>query len=164
MSNYDYPSSTRPTSLPRRLPPVPSTSKRTSRPRALPQIPRALACKQCQTCITSNNVIFPSSAIPPGSRTFKGFSGKALLFTETYNVNFSRPRVQLMATGAHTMQEINCGGCAVYLGWKIVRAHEETEKWKEGNCLLELENLYTLPELHRRSLGASSDTDSDISS
>lgn len=47
-----------------------------------------------------------------------------------------------MTTGAHTMQEIFCGNCSVGLGWKIVRAHERTEKWKEGKWLLELENLW----------------------
>jgi Yippee zinc-binding/DNA-binding /Mis18, centromere assembly len=47
-----------------------------------------------------------------------------------------------MATGAHTMSEINCGGCNTYLGWRIVRAHEPTERWKEGHFLLELEHLY----------------------
>ncbi|KAG6831747.1 hypothetical protein H0H92_007899 [Tricholoma furcatifolium] len=73
---------------------------------------------------------------------FKGFSGKASLFMETYNVKLSRPAVQLMATGAHTMQEISCSTCSAYLGWKILRAHESSEKWKEGNCLLELENLF----------------------
>ncbi|KAG6865368.1 hypothetical protein C0991_003145 [Blastosporella zonata] len=76
------------------------------------------------------------------SRMFKGFSGKASLFMETYNIKLARPAVQLMATGAHTMQEITCLSCSSYLGWKIVRAHESTEKWKEGNCLLELENLF----------------------
>ena len=48
-----------------------------------------------------------------------------------------------MATGAHTMQEITCGTCREYLGWKIIRAHEKSESWKDGNCLLELENLNT---------------------
>ena len=46
-----------------------------------------------------------------------------------------------MATGAHTMQEITCGTCRDYLGWKIVRAHEKSESWKDGYCLLELESL-----------------------
>lgn len=51
-----------------------------------------------------------------------------------------------MATGAHTMQEITCGTCCEYLGWKIIRAHEKSESWKDGNCLLELENLNTQPD------------------
>jgi hypothetical protein len=40
------------------------------------------------------------------------------------------------------MQETFCGNCSTYLGWKIVKAHEWTEKWKEGSWLLELENLW----------------------
>lgn len=40
------------------------------------------------------------------------------------------------------MQETFCANCSTYLGWKIVKAHERTEKWKEGNWLLELENLW----------------------
>ena len=59
----------------------------------------------------------------------------------SYNVTLAKPGVQLMATGAHTMQEITCGTCSAYLGWKIVRAHESSETWKEGYSLLELENL-----------------------
>lgn len=39
------------------------------------------------------------------------------------------------------MQEISCSLCSTYLGWKIVRAHERSERWKEGHCLLELEGL-----------------------
>jgi hypothetical protein len=39
------------------------------------------------------------------------------------------------------MQEITCSQCSTYLGWKIIRAHEHPERWKEGHCLLELECL-----------------------
>jgi hypothetical protein len=35
-----------------------------------------------------------------------------------------------------------CAKCSAYLGWKIVKAHERTEKWKEGKWLMELENLW----------------------
>ena len=63
-----------------------------------------------------------------------------------YNVTLAKPGVQLMATGAHTMQEITCGTCREYLGWKIIRAHEKSESWKDGNCLLELENLNHQPD------------------
>lgn len=40
------------------------------------------------------------------------------------------------------MQETFCANCSVYLGWRIVKAHERSEKWKEGKWLLELENLW----------------------
>ncbi|KAF8161109.1 hypothetical protein B0H34DRAFT_746758 [Crassisporium funariophilum] len=161
------PSTSRLSPLPRKLPAVPLESRRISRP--LPTIPRALICKKCSTCITSHNVLLPLSSIPSDSRSFKGFSGKASLFTETYNVTLAKAGVQLMATGAHTMQEITCGTCSSYLGWKIVRAHEKSESWKDGHCLLELENLLVQSEStaplnissnHRRT---SSGSETDIS-
>jgi len=40
------------------------------------------------------------------------------------------------------MQEITCASCSSYLGWKIVRAHNRSERWKEGHHLLELELLH----------------------
>ncbi|OCH89135.1 hypothetical protein OBBRIDRAFT_694296, partial [Obba rivulosa] len=70
---------------------------------------------------------------------FRGYHGKAALFTHIFNVSLDPPCVLLMDTGAHTIQEITCSACSAYLGWKIVRAHEWAEKWKEGGCILELE-------------------------
>lgn len=87
---------------------------------------------------------------------------------DSYNVNLAKPGVQLMATGAHTMQEITCATCSTYVGWKIVRAHESSETWKEGYSLLELENLHLQTDLldaanmsqnPRRSSSSSSDSD-----
>ncbi|KDR75878.1 hypothetical protein GALMADRAFT_248617 [Galerina marginata CBS 339.88] len=151
-------------STPRRLPAPPQQAKRISRP--LPRIPRALACKKCSTSITSHNSLLPQSAMPPDSRSFRGFSGKAALFTETHNVALAKPGVQLMVTGAHTMQEITCSTCTAYVGWKIVRAHEGTESWKDGHFLLELENLFSQPDPtlpmdppRRPSSGSGSDSD-----
>ncbi|KAJ7680347.1 hypothetical protein DFH06DRAFT_947823, partial [Mycena polygramma] len=124
----------------RRLPSVPHARERhLSRP--LPPIPRPISCKQCKICITSYHAILPTSALPPDSRTFRGYSGKASLFTETYNVTLSNPKVQLMGTGAHLLAEITCSNCTVYLGYKIVRAFEKSERWKESHFLLELAEL-----------------------
>ncbi|KAJ7579216.1 hypothetical protein C8J56DRAFT_1169957 [Mycena floridula] len=134
-NSYNAPSS----SNKRRLPAVPR-ARPTSRP--LPPIPRPLWCKQCRSSITSMNHLLPLSAIPEESRAFRGFSGKASLFTEIQHAAFSKPAVQLMATGAHTMAEITCSHCSTYLGWHIIKAHEASEKWKEGKFLLELENLF----------------------
>lgn len=44
-----------------------------------------------------------------------------------------------MTSGAYTIQEIVCLGCHSYLGWKMIHAHERTERWKEGKHILELE-------------------------
>ncbi|KAL4264740.1 Protein yippee-like [Pleurotus pulmonarius] len=95
----------------------------------------------CRSCITSVDVILPQAAIP-NSRGFKGFAGKASLFSEVYHVTLSKPGVHLMSTGAHTMQEIVCSTCDAYLGWKIVKAHNRSERWKEGYNMLELEKLH----------------------
>lgn len=43
-----------------------------------------------------------------------------------------------MDTGAHTVQDCACARCAAFLGWRVARAHEPSEKWKEGRFLLEL--------------------------
>ncbi|KAF7321295.1 Yippee domain-containing protein [Mycena kentingensis (nom. inval.)] len=84
----------------------------------------------------------PPSAIPPESpRNFKGFSGRASLFTATYNVSQLAPKVQLMATGAHLLAELNCNTCSQYLGYKIVRAFDKSEEWKQDRFLLELAEL-----------------------
>ncbi|KAH9830126.1 uncharacterized protein C8Q71DRAFT_717313 [Rhodofomes roseus] len=69
---------------------------------------------------------------------FRGYKGKAVLYASTLNTVLAAPSILLMDTGAHTIQEAACAPCGTYLGWKIVRAHEASEKWKEGRFLLEL--------------------------
>ncbi|TFK75412.1 hypothetical protein BDN72DRAFT_757888 [Pluteus cervinus] len=156
--------------LPKPLHPL----SRSKRPRPLPKVPlQPVACKYCRTCITSSKVLVHPDSFPNKSRRMRGFNGKASLFTEVSNVHLSAPTVQLMTTGAHTIQEITCSTCTTYLGWKIVRAHERTEQWKEGICLLEVESLFTsmVPppsptypmEGHWRSPSSGSDTSSGSS-
>lgn len=57
------------------------------------------------------------------------------------NVTLAAPAIQLMVTGVHTVQDISCVLCATRIGWKILIAHDWSEKWKEGKFLLELERL-----------------------
>ena len=47
----------------------------------------------------------------------------------------------LMNTGAYRVQNCSCASCGEPLGWKFVRAAEQTEKWKEGYVVLELNLL-----------------------
>ena len=49
--------------------------------------------------------------------------------------------VMLMNSGAYRVQHAACGACGEPLGWKLVRAAEKTEKWKEGFLVLELAAL-----------------------
>ncbi|KAH9948046.1 hypothetical protein B0H21DRAFT_821390 [Amylocystis lapponica] len=99
----------------------------------------ALACKSCHTFIASRSCLL--------SNSFRGHAGKAALFTDASNILLDPPCMLLMDTGAHTIQEFCCKTCQSYLGWKIIHAHERTEKWKEGRCLLELELLEDTPDV-----------------
>ncbi|KZT07860.1 yippee-domain-containing protein [Laetiporus sulphureus 93-53] len=90
----------------------------------------ALTCRTCRAVVASERHLL--------CKGFRGYSGKAALFTDATNITLSKPSLLLMDTGAHTVQEFKCTACASYLGWKIVRAHERTETWKEGKFLLEL--------------------------
>lgn len=54
---------------------------------------------------------------------------------------YSKPSILLMDSGAHTVEEFACLKCSTLLGWRIVRAHEWPEKWKEGYSVLELSLL-----------------------
>ncbi|EKM56270.1 uncharacterized protein PHACADRAFT_55798, partial [Phanerochaete carnosa HHB-10118-sp] len=69
---------------------------------------------------------------------FRGDTGKAALFTEADNVVLAKMSVMLMHSGAYRVQKAACAVCAGPLGWKFVRATEQTEKWKEGFIVLEL--------------------------
>lgn len=75
------------------------------------------------------------------SQSFRGYSGKAALFTQVSHVVYNKPSVLLMDSGAHTVEEFSCETCSTLLGWRIVKAHEWPEKWKEGYSVLELELL-----------------------
>ncbi|KAK0212656.1 hypothetical protein DFS33DRAFT_52548 [Desarmillaria ectypa] len=143
----------------RRLPSLPTAL----RARPLPPVPRPLACRRCKTSVTSIGVLLPLAKIPVHARAFRGFNGKASLFTDIHRVDFSPPIMHLMNTGAHTMQQISCKKCSAYLGMHIVRAHSHSERWKEGHYLLELENL-TAIVTRRKVHPQSSSSDSDDSS
>ncbi|KAI0073233.1 yippee-domain-containing protein [Panus rudis PR-1116 ss-1] len=91
----------------------------------------ALACRTCKSRIASKKAIL--------SWSFRGWNGRAALFRSAFELQ--PPILQLMDTGAHTVQEVSCKTCGTKLGWKIVRAYEWPEKWKEGNIILELSLL-----------------------
>ena len=45
-------------------------------------------------------------------------------------------------TAPHTVREINCVSCGGYLGWKIVHAHDDSERWKNGSYVLERDFIF----------------------
>lgn len=58
------------------------------------------------------------------------------------NVALGERQVWLMRSGAHTVRELHCLGCEAYVGFKIVHAHEPTERWKDGAYILERQFLF----------------------
>ena len=40
-------------------------------------------------------------------------------------------------TGLHTVADVCCSECGELLGWKYLRAYEESQKYKEGKIILE---------------------------
>lgn len=42
-----------------------------------------------------------------------------------------------LLTGLHTIANVYCSNCGEELGWKYIKAHRETQKYKEGKFILE---------------------------
>ena len=49
---------------------------------------------------------------------------------------------RLLMTGLHTVCDLACMGCHRVLGWKYLKAHEPSQKYKEGKFILEKVYLY----------------------
>ncbi len=48
-----------------------------------------------------------------------------------------------MITGLHTVADVYCNCCQSCLGWKYVEAFEESQKYKEGKCIIEKAKMVT---------------------
>ncbi len=46
-----------------------------------------------------------------------------------------------MTTGRHVVRDICCRQCKKKVGWKYDKAYESSQKYKEGNYILEAERL-----------------------
>lgn len=44
---------------------------------------------------------------------------------------------RLLMTGMHTIADISCQICQAKVGWKYIRAPEQSQKYKEGRYLIE---------------------------
>lgn len=45
--------------------------------------------------------------------------------------------IKVMLTGRHFVRDVFCKKCSVKLGWMYEYACEETQRYKEGNVILE---------------------------
>ncbi|XP_015081758.1 protein yippee-like At5g53940 isoform X1 [Solanum pennellii] len=64
-------------------------------------------------------------------------SGRAYLFNEVVNITFGEAEERTLLSGTHTVMDIFCVRCGQIVGWKYVKSHEESQKYKEGKFVLE---------------------------
>ena len=53
------------------------------------------------------------------------------------NINVGPKEDRQLITGLHTIANVYCSDCKEELGWKYIKAYEETQKYKEGKFILE---------------------------
>jgi len=71
------------------------------------------------------------------SKGFHSRNGKAYLFSTVSNCVRGRTEERIMTTGGHWVKDLHCSRCNNLLGWFYEKAEEESQKYKEGKCILE---------------------------
>jgi len=90
---------------------------------------RIYSCSSCHTHLANHDDIV--------SKSFQGRHGRAYLFSEVVNVSFGPREDRILITGLHTVADMYCNCCQTILGWKYEEAFEESQKYKEGKCIIE---------------------------
>ncbi|CAD5221810.1 unnamed protein product [Bursaphelenchus okinawaensis] len=93
-------------------------------------------CKQCRTFIASSDHYC--------SDAFQAQTGKAFLFQKVYNITKSSVEKKHMLTGDHMVRDIFCIQCKTKLGWMYELAYEESQKYKEGQYILEWSFIFCM--------------------
>ncbi|KAL5160799.1 Protein yippee-like [Glycine soja] len=90
---------------------------------------RAYCCFKCQNLVAFHDDIV--------SKDFQASNGRAFLFSHAMNIILGPKEDRQLITGLHTVADVYCSDCGEELGWKYIKAYEETQKYKEGKCVLE---------------------------
>ena len=103
--------------------------------RHLDHPPSIYCCKGCGThlCDTKNVI----------STSFHGRCGRAVLISGVINVYFMRAEERQLMTGLHIVRDVHCVQCHENVGWTYDYAHDERERYKIENFVLEKELLVT---------------------
>ncbi|KAI9595268.1 yippee zinc-binding protein-like protein Moh1 [Syncephalis fuscata] len=97
---------------------------------------RVYSCKQCTTHLAPKDDVM--------STAFQGQKGRAYLFRAVVNVVEGPIQDREMTTGRHIVRDIECIECHQVIGWRYVKAYEESQRYKEGRFILEKELLVLL--------------------
>eukprot|EP00891_Asterochloris_glomerata_P008939 jgi/Astpho2/8939/Aster-02618 len=108
--------------------------------------PRIYSCGSCRSHVSDHEEII--------SKAFQGRHGRAYLFSNAINISLGPSEDRLLITGLHTVADIYCTCCNTVLGWKYgtvaalttecwlqVRAYEESQRYKEGNYIIEKQRV-----------------------
>lgn len=91
--------------------------------------PRVYTCSCCAAHLASDDDVV--------SANFHGNAGRAFLVKSAVNVVHSSPKERALLSGMHLVADLRCRICEQLLGWKYVRAQQDSQKYKEGHVLLE---------------------------
>lgn len=67
----------------------------------------------------------------------QSMKGRAFLFYEARNVGEGPEQEKLLISGKYIVSDIFCSDCGEVLGWKYIKAYDESQKYKEGKVVLE---------------------------
>ncbi|KAJ9563466.1 hypothetical protein OSB04_008626 [Centaurea solstitialis] len=103
---------------------------------------RLYACYNCHNyvalhddIISKDYVVQCMSFIIVGRRGYHHRIG--FLFSHTMNLVAGPKEVRQMITSWYTASDVACSDCGKVLGWQYVKAHNESQKFKESKFMLE---------------------------
>uniref|UniRef100_A0A8C5LKB4 Protein yippee-like n=1 Tax=Jaculus jaculus TaxID=51337 RepID=A0A8C5LKB4_JACJA len=87
------------------------------------------SCTNCDTILTNRSELI--------STWFTGATGRAFLFNNVVNLQYSEVQNRVMLTGRHMVRGVSCKNCNSKLGWVYELATEDSQRYKEGPMILE---------------------------
>uniref|UniRef100_A0AC34QHD6 Protein yippee-like n=1 Tax=Panagrolaimus sp. JU765 TaxID=591449 RepID=A0AC34QHD6_9BILA len=86
-------------------------------------------CRRCNVFLTNQKELI--------SRTFRGATGPAFLFSRVANIKHGSIQQRCMMTGKHYVRDVHCKFCDAKLGWIYEFACDKEQQYKEGKVILE---------------------------
>ncbi|XP_022147496.1 protein yippee-like At4g27745 [Momordica charantia] len=90
---------------------------------------RSYSCQKCGNRVSRNDDII--------SKSFQSKKGRAFLFYEAKNVAMGPQQEKMFITGQYVVSDVFCSDCGEKLGWKYIKAYDQSQKYKEGKVVLE---------------------------
>ncbi|PWA44954.1 yippee family putative zinc-binding protein [Artemisia annua] len=87
------------------------------------------SCNRCRNPITLRQNLL--------SKAFKARSGDAYMFSEAMNVVLGVKREAQLITGRFVVADVSCRNCGEVLGWKYLKAFEDSQRYKIGRFIIE---------------------------